>query len=154
MTSSETGMPESARGIGERLRQTRIRAGLTPSEVGSQLKMPTYAIEALERDYPLRVTRYEFAPGTGGAGRYRGGNGLIRAIEFVEGSAHASLLADRHTLAPPGACGGEAGACGRHALIRDGVETAVAAKASFALAPNDVLIVQTPGGGGYGPKPS
>lgn len=55
MTSSETGMPESARGIGERLRQTRIRAGLTPSEVGSQLKMPTYAIEALEREDWARI---------------------------------------------------------------------------------------------------
>jgi cytoskeleton protein RodZ len=55
MTSSETGMPESARGIGERLRQTRIHAGLTPSEVGSQLKMPTYAIEALEREDWARI---------------------------------------------------------------------------------------------------
>lgn len=55
MTSSETGMPESARGIGERLRQTRMRAGLTPSEVGSQLKMPTYAIEALEREDWARI---------------------------------------------------------------------------------------------------
>jgi cytoskeleton protein RodZ len=55
MTSSETGLPESARGIGERLRQTRIRAGLTPSEVGSQLKMPTYAIEALEREDWARI---------------------------------------------------------------------------------------------------
>ena len=50
MTSSETGMPESARGIGERLRQARIRMGFTPSEVGTQLKMPTYVIEALERE--------------------------------------------------------------------------------------------------------
>jgi cytoskeleton protein RodZ len=53
MTSSETGMPESARGIGERLRQARIRAGLSPSEVGSRLKIPTHVIEALEReDWP------------------------------------------------------------------------------------------------------
>ena len=50
MTSSETGMPESARGIGERLRQARIRAGLSTSEVGVRLKMPTHAIEALERE--------------------------------------------------------------------------------------------------------
>ncbi len=50
MTSSETGMPESARGIGERLRQARIRAGQSPSEVGSWLKMPTHVIEALERE--------------------------------------------------------------------------------------------------------
>ncbi|MEO6834474.1 MAG: hydantoinase B/oxoprolinase family protein [Candidatus Tumulicola sp.] len=104
-------------------------------------------IEAIERDYPLRVTRYEFARGTGGAGTFRGGDGLIRAIELVEGSAQASLLADRHTLAPPGAHGGEAGACGRHTLVRDGIETAVAAKTGFELEPGDVVIVQTPGGG-------
>lgn len=55
MTSSETGMPESARGIGERLRQARIGMGLTPSEVGTQLKMPTYAIEALEREDWARI---------------------------------------------------------------------------------------------------
>lgn len=55
MTSSETGMPDSARGIGERLRQARVRAGLTPSEVGSRLKMPTYAIEALEREDWARI---------------------------------------------------------------------------------------------------
>jgi N-methylhydantoinase B len=108
-------------------------------------------IEAIERDYPLRITRYEFAEGTGGAGRYRGGNGLVRAIELVEGSAHATLLADRHVVRPPGAQGGAPGACGRHTLVRDGQETAVAAKATLALEPGDVVIVQTPGGGGFGP---
>jgi cytoskeleton protein RodZ len=55
MTSSETGMPESARGIGERLRQARIRAGLSPSEVASQLKMPTHVIESLEREDWARI---------------------------------------------------------------------------------------------------
>ena len=55
MTSSETGMPESTRGIGERLRQARIRAGLSPSEVGAKLKMPTHAIEALEREDWARI---------------------------------------------------------------------------------------------------
>ena len=55
MTSSETGMPESARGIGERLRQARIRAGLSTAEVGAKLKMPTHAIEALEREDWARI---------------------------------------------------------------------------------------------------
>ncbi len=55
MTSSETGMPENTRGIGERLRQARIRAGLTTSEVGAKLKMPTHAIEALEREDWARI---------------------------------------------------------------------------------------------------
>lgn len=107
-------------------------------------------IEAIEREYPLRVTRYEFAPGTGGAGRYRGGNGLVRALELVEGSGRASLLADRHTLPPPGAQGGQSGACGRHALIRNGVESTIAAKTTLALEPGDTIVVQTPGGGGFG----
>jgi N-methylhydantoinase B len=108
-------------------------------------------IETIEREYPLRVVRYEFAAGTGGAGRYRGGDGLIRAIELVDGTAYASLLADRHTVRPPGAHGGGDGACGRHALLRDGNETALAGKTSLRFEPGDVLIVQTPGGGGYGP---
>jgi cytoskeleton protein RodZ len=55
MTSSETGMPDNARGIGERLRQARIRAALSPSEVASQLKMPTHVIEALEREDWARI---------------------------------------------------------------------------------------------------
>ena len=98
--------------------------------------------------------RYEIAAGTGGAGRYRGGNGLVRAIELVEGSAHATLLADRHTLRPPGAQGGEPGACGRHALTRSGTETPLQRKVSFPLEPGDVVTIQTPGGGGYGLKRS
>ena len=98
----------------------------------------------------MRITRYEIAEGTGGAGRHRGGNGLIRAIELTEGTAQATLLADRHTLRPPGAHGGESGACGRHTLKHDGTETRIAAKTSLSLEPGDVLTVQTPGGGGYG----
>ncbi len=107
-------------------------------------------IEAIEREFPLRVVRYELADGTGGAGRQRGGNGLIRALQLVEGSARATLLADRHTRRPPGAWGGEPGACGRHALTRDRAETPLRAKTSLALEPGDVLTIQTPGGGGYG----
>ncbi|HEY1653923.1 MAG TPA: hydantoinase B/oxoprolinase family protein, partial [Candidatus Tumulicola sp.] len=107
-------------------------------------------IEAIEADYPLRVVRYEFAPATGGAGRYRGGDGLIRAIELVDGSARASLLADRHTMPPPGARGGAPGTVGRHALRRDGAESELPAKTQLTLQPGDVLTVQTPGGGGYG----
>ena len=107
-------------------------------------------IEAIERDFPLRVTRYEIAEGTGGGGRYRGGNGLVRSIELVEGRAHATLLADRHTRKPPGAAGGEPGACGRHWLTRDGVDRPLPAKTMLPLEPNDVLSIQTPGGGGYG----
>jgi N-methylhydantoinase B len=107
-------------------------------------------IEAIEREYPLRVVQYEIASGTGGGGRYRGGSGLVRAIELTEGSAQATLLADRQTLAPPGAQGGEPGTCGRHTLTRRGTQGQLRAKESLPLEPGDVLTIQTPGGGGYG----
>ena len=107
-------------------------------------------IEAIEREYPLRVARYEIAEGTGGAGHYRGGAGLIRALELTEGEARATLLADRHTQRPPGAFGGDPGACGRHWLTRRGVDTRLPAKTSLPLEPGDILTIQTPGGGGYG----
>jgi N-methylhydantoinase B len=107
-------------------------------------------IEAIEREYPLRVVRYEFATQTGGKGKHRGGDGLVRAIELTEGSAQASLLADRHTLRPPGARGGEPGAPGQHALIHEGDESALPAKTTLSLQPGDVIVIQTPGGGGYG----
>ena len=109
-------------------------------------------IEAIERYYPLRVTRYEFADDTGGAGTYRGGDGLVRALELIEGDARCSLLADRHTLAPSGSRGGCSGATGRHALIRGAERIAQPAKTTLSLLPGDVVEVQTPGGGGYGPR--
>jgi len=108
-------------------------------------------IEALEREFPLRITRYEFAEGTGGRGRYRGGNGLIRELELLEGAARVSLLAERHTVAPPGALGGEPGSVGRHALRkRNGSEESLPAKTTRGLVPGETIVVQTPGGGGYG----
>lgn len=107
-------------------------------------------IEAIERYYPLRVTRYEFADGTGGAGRYRGGDGLIRALELTGGTARYSLLADRHRVAPAGAQGGGNGATGHHTLIRNGARAELPAKDTSAFHPGDVIEVQTPGGGGYG----
>lgn len=107
-------------------------------------------VEAIEREYPLRITRYEIAEETGGAGRYRGGNGLIRALQVTDGSARASLLAERHTVAPRGAQGGGDGTPGRHTLVRDSQSKPLPAKVSITLQAGDTLVVQTPGGGGYG----
>ena len=108
-------------------------------------------IEAIEREFPLRIVRYEFAEGTGGSGRYRGGNGLIRAIQLTEGTARASLLAERHVVRPHGANGGGDGACGKHTILdAGGAEKRTGAKATFAFAPGETIVVQTPGGGGYG----
>ncbi|GAC1656770.1 MAG: hydantoinase B/oxoprolinase family protein [Vulcanimicrobiaceae bacterium] len=107
-------------------------------------------IEAVERYYPLRVTLYEFASGTAGEGKFRGGSGLVRALELTEGRARCSLLADRHRVEPPGALGGRNGATGHHVLMRDGRATSMPAKTTFSFLPGDIIEVQTPGGGGYG----
>jgi N-methylhydantoinase B len=107
-------------------------------------------IEAIEREYPLRVSRYEFADGTGGIGRFRGGDGLIRALTLTEGSARISLLAERHAVAPKGVRGGGNGATGHHELHDGTAIQPLPAKTTRAFAVGQTLVVQTPGGGGYG----
>ena len=107
-------------------------------------------IEAVEKYYPLRIVRYEFAENTGGGGRFRGGCGLIRALQLREGSARVSLLADRHTVPPAGSLGGEPAARGRHTLQHAGTVTTLPAKTTVSISRGDTITVQTPGGGGYG----
>lgn len=107
-------------------------------------------IEAVEREFPLRVTRYELRDGTGGAGRFRGGDGLVRALQLTEGTARVTLLADRHVVPPPGTRGGKPGMCGRHEIISaDGIADVLPGKTSVNLEPHAQIIVQTPGGGGF-----
>ncbi|HEV8019679.1 MAG TPA: hydantoinase B/oxoprolinase family protein [Candidatus Lustribacter sp.] len=108
-------------------------------------------IEVLERTFPLRVTRYEFAEGSAGRGRYRGGMGLIRALQARCDNVTISLLAERHTVHPHGSAGGGDGATGRHTLVtNDGETRPVPAKVTLRLNAGETLIVQTAGGGGYG----
>ncbi|HEV8648003.1 MAG TPA: hydantoinase B/oxoprolinase family protein [Actinomycetes bacterium] len=102
-------------------------------------------IEALELEYPMRVERYELQYGSGGAGRHRGGDGVVRAVRVLE-PASLSLLTDRRRHAPAGARGGEPGAPGRNLL--DGEE--LPPKASRELEEGSVVTVVTPGGGGMG----
>ena len=110
-------------------------------------------IEAIERAMPITITRYEFATGTAGAGEFRGGSGLVRGFSLREGTATASLLAERHTVHPRGSSGGEDGATGRHELIRaDGTASTVPAKVTLDLKPGDTLVIHTAGGGGYGDR--
>jgi N-methylhydantoinase B len=108
-------------------------------------------IEAIERDFPLRVVRYEFAEGSAGDGRTRGGTGLVRAFELVRGTATLSLLAERHRTAPRGTAGGGDAATGSHTLVRDGARTPLPAKGTLRLQAGDVVEIRTAGGGGFGP---
>ena len=107
-------------------------------------------VEALEMDLPLRVRRYALRWGSGGAGRYRGGDGLCRAIEFLA-PATVTLLSERRRRAPYGLHGGAAGAVGVNLLERNGNSMELVGKTTFDVYVGDVLIIQTPGGGGFLP---
>ncbi len=102
-------------------------------------------VEALELEFPLRVTRYEIRRGSGGAGAHRGGDGVVRELEALAPMSY-SLITERRRHAPPGADGGEPGATGRNLL--NGEE--LPAKATGALRVGDRLTIETPGGGGHG----
>ena len=102
-------------------------------------------VEALELGYPLRVERYALRRGSGGAGRWRGGDGVVREIRVLE-ECRASIISERRAHAPRGASDGEDGAAGRN-LVNGEV---VPAKVARQLAAGDVVTIETPGGGGYG----
>ena len=102
-------------------------------------------IEVLEMEYPLRLKTYGLRRGSGRAGRWAGGDGVIREFEALAPMA-LSMLAERRRHAPRGAAGAGDGAVGR--TILNG--TALAPKVSTLLQPGDVLRLETPGGGGWG----
>jgi N-methylhydantoinase B len=102
-------------------------------------------VEALEREFPLRAVEYAVRRGSGGAGRHRGGDGVVRELEALAEMRY-SLITERRRHAAPGADGGRPGAPGRNLL--NGEE--LPAKASGTLRPGDRLRIETPGGGGHG----
>jgi N-methylhydantoinase B len=107
--------------------------------------------EALEYAYPLRVLRYGYRAGSGGEGRFHGGDGLVRELELLA-DAQVTLLADRRKFAPYGLSGGEPGAPGRTVLISRGEEQVLPGKCSVSASKGDVIRIETPGGGGWGVK--
>ena len=107
-------------------------------------------VEALEQALPLRITTYALRQGSGGAGAFPGGEGLIREYEVLT-ETNATILTDRRESQPYGAQGGAPGASGRNTLIRaDGSQEPLPAKARLELHPGDRLRIETPGGGGFG----
>lgn len=110
-------------------------------------------VEALEYAYPLRVLRYEIRAGSGGDGKFRGGDGIIREIQVLT-ACQVTLLSDRRKFSPYGLDGGEPGKTGQNLLIRGNEEIPLPGKGSVDLQSSDVLSIHTPGGGGYGVKSS
>jgi 5-oxoprolinase (ATP-hydrolysing) len=106
--------------------------------------------EILEQRYPVRVERFAVRCGSGGKGRYRGGDGIVRELVFLE-QASLSVLTQHRSVPPYGIAGGEAGACGRQRIVRaDGDEVVLGSVDGSEVAAGDRLIVETPGGGGTG----
>jgi N-methylhydantoinase B/oxoprolinase/acetone carboxylase alpha subunit len=102
-------------------------------------------VEAFEHEYPLRLQAYRVRRGSGGAGRHRGGDGILREIEFLT-PCDVTLLSDRRDRGPYGLAGGAEGAPGRDSLNGRKIK----AKARFETGTGDVLRIETPGGGGWG----
>jgi N-methylhydantoinase B len=109
--------------------------------MSNTLSTPT---EALELGYPIRVERHALRLGAGGAGRHRGGDGVVRELRVLE-ACRLSIVSERRRHAPQGRDGGEPGEAGRNLL--NGRE--LPAKVSRDVAPGDVVRIETPGGGGY-----
>ncbi len=108
-------------------------------------------IEALEAYYPFRVTAYRIRRGSGGGGRFRGGDGLVRELEVLE-HAEVTLLTERRRCAPWGLAGGTSGRRGRNALVRNGRPRRLASKINMRVEPGDRVRLETPGGGGWGKR--
>jgi N-methylhydantoinase B len=109
-------------------------------------------IEAMEMEFPLRVERYELVPDSGGAGRYRGGLGVLRDLRVLAEDATVALRSARQIFPAEGLAGGAAGT--RGAFVRNpdtsGEEQLPSTSSQTPLKLNDVLRIVTPGGGGYG----
>src|SRR5579863_8248894 len=106
--------------------------------------------EALEFAYPLRVRHYSLRPGSGGAARHRGGDGIIREIEVLT-ACEVTLLAERRTRGPWGLSGGDAGLPGKASVIRtSGAIEEMPGKFSTRLVKGERIRIESPGGGGWG----
>ena len=137
-----------AGGMGARPRQDGLDA--THCHMTNSLNTP---VEALEHAYPFRVHRYAVRRGTGGRGRYRGGDGIVREIELLC-PGQITILSDRRVRQPYGLGGGEPGARGRNVIWEPdrGGERELPGKASLWVGAGTRVSVQTPGGGGHGPR--
>jgi len=106
-------------------------------------------IEALEHTYPFRILSYSIRRGSGGKGRHRGGDALVRELELLS-DCHCTLLTERRSLAPYGLQGGGKGKTGKNLLIRSGRVVPLPAKGNLNLKAGDRIRIETAGGGGWG----
>jgi N-methylhydantoinase B len=118
----------------------------THSHMTNTLNTP---VEVLEHVYPVRVHRYALRKGSGGAGEFPGGDGIVREIEMLT-ACQAGILSDRRKVPPYGLAGGGPGRPGKNTLIIQGKARELPSKCSFRVPAGVVLRIETPGGGGWG----
>ncbi len=108
-------------------------------------------IEAIERELPIMIDAYSTRRKSGGDGKYRGGDGIVRGYKFLSG-ATVSLITERRIFAPYGILEGKPGKRGENILIRNKKSKKIPPKATFETKKGDILRIATPGGGGWGRK--
>ena len=108
-------------------------------------------LEAMENYLPIKIQKYGLRQGSGGRGKFRGGEGIIREYEFLV-PTQVSIMSERRKYPPYGIVGGENGKKGRNILISRGKKKILGSKVNFKAKPGDRLRIETPGGGGYGKK--
>ncbi|MFP5305513.1 MAG: hydantoinase B/oxoprolinase family protein, partial [Gammaproteobacteria bacterium] len=107
-------------------------------------------VEVLETRYPVHIERFAIRAGSGGAGRHRGGDGVVRRVRFLEPMT-AAILSNRRRTAAHGLAGGASGAPGINRIERaDGRIEPLPATATAQMQTGDVFVIETPGGGGHG----
>ena len=106
-------------------------------------------VEALEPSIPVRVVAYGLRENSGGTGKFRGGDGIRRVYEFLS-PATVTINSERRLRAPYGLSGGGVGRRGVNTLVRDGKAKVIGGKATFVAQVGDLLVIETPGGGGWG----
>ena len=109
-------------------------------------------VEALEYDLPIRVLEYALRDGSGGDGQHRGGDGIRRVYEFLS-PAVVTVNGERRIYSPYGLGGGEQGATGANRIVHDGVKRIAGSKFTAQMSAGDRMIIETPGGGGWGRSP-
>jgi N-methylhydantoinase B len=128
-------------------RPTKAGVSAVHTHMTNSLNTPA---EALEYAYPFRVREYSIRRGSGGTGKHRGGDGIVRELEMLT-DTHVTVLSDRRMLGPYGLAGGEDGQTGKTVVLRrDGTVDVLPGKASARLRRGDRIRIESPGGGGFG----
>ena len=123
--------------------QTGCHCNQTNGKVGS--------LEMIETEFPIRVEEFSVKRESGGLGKFRGGHGFRRRYRLLDGQAAITLRSSKHQIAPEGTVGGQAGAPGHCEVSLSGQRRVLATMESgVVIHPNDTLVIETPGGGGFG----